>query len=77
MEKLVPATLIVCGTFLIALPRIEGIIGMNQVATTMAALQRGVDLSNNTSGSSNLLLMAIGAVMILVGSYDGLRRRTE
>ena len=65
--------MIVCGTILIAVPYIHNTIAMQQVSATMVALEKPVNLSANMQEHADTACMLGGIIMIIIGSFAGLK----
>ena len=73
MKSSVAITMIVCGTVLIAVPYIHNSVAMQQVANTMMALNKTVNLTADMPKYADTACMVGGIIMIVVGVIAGLR----
>ena len=73
MKSSVVISMIVCGTVLIALPYIFSAIAMQQVSSTMVALNKTVNLTADIPEHANTVCMLGGIAMIVIGTVAGLR----
>jgi hypothetical protein len=71
MKSSVAIAMIVCGTILIALPHISSAISMHEVAKTMIALDKPVNLSSNFPKHTSSVCLLGGIAMIVVGATSG------
>ena len=73
MKSSIAITLIVCGTILIAVPYIHQTIVMQQVTSTMVALERTVNLTADLPKHASTMIMIGGFLMIISGGILGTR----
>ncbi|MBT7053442.1 MAG: hypothetical protein HN976_00035 [Lentisphaerae bacterium] len=73
MKSSVAIALIICGTVLIALPYIHNTVAMQQVANTMVALNKTVNLTADIPKHASTVCMLGGTIMIVVGAIAGSR----
>lgn len=67
--------MIVCGTVLIAMPYIYSTVSMQQVTTTMVALNKPVNLTADLPKYADVTSMICGILMVIVGAIAGLSSR--
>ena len=77
MKASVAIALIVCGTVLISVPYIHNVVVTGQVADTMAAMNKSVNITASMPKYADTACMLGGVVMILVGSIAGLRSKEQ
>ena len=73
MKSSIAIALIVCGTILIAVPYIHQTIVMQQVTSTMIALERTVNLTADLPKFASVITMIGGFLMIIFGAILGSR----
>ena len=79
MKTPVAVTLIICGTVLIALPFVSAAGVLKQLALTMLAGRGAVGSVAGVPQYADIICMAGGAIMILLGILGGVRseKKTE
>lgn len=77
MKTSIAIVMILCGTVLIAAPLINNAIAMQQVTSTMVALNRTVNLTSDMPKYVNATCMATGVLMVCVGAFAGLKSASK
>ena len=72
MKSSIAITMIVCGTILVAVPYIHNAVAIEQVTSTMMALNKAVNVTADMTRHADSVCMFGGIIMILAGAIAGL-----
>jgi len=72
MKASIAITMIVCGTVLVAVPYVHNAVAIEQVTSTMTALNKAVNVTADMPKYADSVCIFGGIIMILAGAIAGL-----